>query len=76
VARFLGAAAERAGAVPFVAQLDEEGRLQTFRATFPKADLGRDLQYEFTVVDVGGPVTVNLPSGPTVIDAPSSVYAP
>lgn len=77
VARFLGAAAERATAVPFTVELDTERRLKTFRATFPKAEQGgKDLVYEFTVIEIGIPVAVATPTGPQVIDAPSEVYAP
>jgi hypothetical protein len=76
VARLLGAAAERATAAPFQIRLDEQGRLELFKATFPKAENGKDLEYEFTVLDVGGPVTVTRPTGPTVVEAPAGVYAP
>lgn len=76
VAKFLGSAAGQGGAVPFTAKVDQQGRLTMFRATFPGADLGRDLEYEFTVVEVGGPVTVARPTGATVVDAPAGVYAP
>ena len=76
VARLLGAAAERAASVPFLVRLDDQGRLELFKATFPKAENGKDLEYEFTVLDVGGPVSVTRPSGPTVVEAPAGVYAP
>lgn len=76
VARLLGAAAERASAAPFLVRVDDQNRLELFKATFPKAENGKDLEYEFTVLDVGGPVTVTRPTGPTVVEAPAGVYAP
>jgi len=76
VARFLGAAAERAGSVPFTARVDAQGRLEYFRATFPRPEPAQGLEYEFTVLEVGGTASVGRPAGPQVVDAPSGVYAP
>lgn len=65
----------RADDVAFTASVDTAGRIAGFRATFPRADLGEDLRYEFSIIEVGSGVTVTRPAG-TVVEAPASMYQP
>jgi hypothetical protein len=59
-------AGDRAREIQFTATVDGVGRLGSFRATFPKADAGQDLQYELVIAQVGGSVSVVRPSTPVV----------
>lgn len=66
-------AGDRLHDISFVATVDGFGQLASFRATFPKADVGHDLEYEVTFRDVGGGVTVNRPTA-KVVEAPAGAY--
>lgn len=66
-------AGDRAGDVAFTATVDVEGRLSSLRASFPRADGGRDLGYEFVVVAVERTVEVARPSG-RIVEAPTALY--
>jgi hypothetical protein len=68
-------AGDRADDVGFMVTLDSAGRLAGFRATFPRADNGRDLDYEFVVVAAVTSATVSRPTG-LIVEAPTAAYQP
>ncbi len=68
-------AGDHAGDIGFTAVVGASGRLAEFRATFPEASAGRDLEYEFAVTEVDPGLTVTRPAGP-VVDAPAGTYQP
>jgi hypothetical protein len=71
---FAKLAADKATAVAFTATVDAEGRLNTFQATFPGADSGKDLSYDFKITEVSTPVAVQVPPKSKVVEAPASSY--
>jgi hypothetical protein len=70
LAQRVGAAAT---AVPFTAKVDGQGRLTTVDLTLPKADNGKDADYQFVVTgfSIGAPVT--RPTG-QIVEAPDAAY--
>jgi hypothetical protein len=62
-----------AGAVPFTAKVDGQGRLAEVDLTLPKADNGKDAQYQFAITGftIKGPVT--KPAG-QIVEAPDAAY--
>jgi hypothetical protein len=63
-----------AAAVVFMATVDEQVRLTEVRATFPKADSGKDLTMVLRISQYGGSQSVSLPPANVTVPAPESAY--
>ncbi|MBN1173273.1 MAG: hypothetical protein JXA67_13955 [Micromonosporaceae bacterium] len=68
-------AGDRASDLACTATVDGFGRLASFRTTFPKADRGHDMHYDFVVMDVESSVTIQMPST-GIVEAPPVMYEP
>lgn len=79
LARYVAYLAKQAGDrvhdVGFTVTVDSAGRLAGFRAIFPRADNGRDLDYEFLVIAAGTSASVSRPTG-SIVEAPTAAYQP
>jgi hypothetical protein len=64
-----------AQALAFVATVDGNGYLSSFKTTFPKLVGGTDVVYSLKLSDFGTAVRVAIPTGSTVVDAPDKAYA-
>jgi hypothetical protein len=60
-------------AIPFTATVNDQGRVTSFKATFPGADDGKDLDYTLTLADFGTTKTVTKPTA-NVVEASTSFY--
>lgn len=70
LAQRVGAAAT---AVPFTAKVDAQGRLTAVDITLPKADNGKDADYQFTVTGFSIAAPVVRPTG-QIVEAPDAAY--
>jgi hypothetical protein len=59
----------------FTATVDEQGYLTDFKTTFPTLVGDKDVDYELKLSDFGSPVSITVPSGAKVVDAPAKAYA-
>jgi hypothetical protein len=75
LAYVLRLAGDRAGKVPFTVKISADGYVTEFSATLPAIDDGKDGAYVTRFADFGAPVTVAIPAGPKVIEAPDSFYS-
>jgi len=75
--KFLDHVLKSAGAqtLVFTATVDEQGYLSGFKTTFPGLADGKDVVYGLKLSRFGAPVTIVIPSGSKVIDAPDKAYA-
>jgi len=70
LAQRVGAAAK---AVPFSAKVDAQGRLTEVDLTLPKADNGKDADYQFIVTAFSISAPVTRPTG-QIVEAPDDAY--
>jgi hypothetical protein len=59
-------------AIPFTASTDDQGRVSSFKTTFPGADNGKDLVYELTIAGYGSAKPVTKPKG--AVEASAALY--
>jgi hypothetical protein len=60
----------------FKATIDATGHLTHFQVTLPKVDHGKDADYRVDLSNFGRPVSVKVPTGRNVVEAPAEAYGP
>jgi hypothetical protein len=70
----VAAGGAKASAVPFVASVDGQRRLDRLQATFPKVAGGKDMAYDLRIDEVGKVDRMVVPQKSNVVEAPASAY--